>query len=184
MLCGIVKVLRVRSKSDENELNHRAFGLRTGQLRGFQSDACKRRGRFWCSEGRETGTTRECEGRNCEEILVPNLKFLQSTTTTTTTTHTWASLGRILNSMSSMDGTRKWIKLHSNTPSRSVRARILISELLQLALCVVICDKKGKIIFLLESSGAKMFNCVKPVIRWNLLATSQPSSALTPKVVW
>lgn len=53
-----------------------------------------------------------------------------------TTTNTCASLGRRLKSFCSIDGSRNWMRSQRRTPSRSVSARILISESLRVALIV------------------------------------------------
>ena len=74
---------------------------------------------------------------------------------------TWASLGRLSGSSSTSLGSRKWRRLHRSTPSRSVNARIFISDVLQLALELFPKKKevlrnekrKSKIAFNLWSAG-------------------------------
>lgn len=96
--------------------------------------------------------------------------------------NTCASLGFRLNSFGSMVGSRKWMRLHSNTPSRSVSARIFISEFVQFALG---CREKKNIF---GKAGITFCEtntnfCCEPVVCRDNFTARQPGGTLAPQVV-
>lgn len=110
----------------------------------------------------------------CETFL-----WMCTATTTIKLFLACASRGLRLNSIGSIVGSRKWMRLHNRTPSLKVKARILISEFVQFALMI----KTGRNISLESSRNEKCLFCNIPVICWYDFATRKPSSALTPEVV-
>ena len=96
--------------------------------------------------------------------------------------YTCASRGLRLNSFGSILGSRKWIKLHNRTPSRNVRANILISEFVQFALMIRRRKRENKN-FRHKVDSYKIIFQFKPVIGWNNFATSKPRSGFTPQVI-
>lgn len=83
---------------------------------------------------------------DCETFL-----WMCTATTTIKLFLACASRGLRLNSIGSIVGSRKWIRLHNRTPSLKVKARILISEFVQFALMI----KSGRNISLESSRNEK-----------------------------